>query len=72
MQCDYTFPKCKEGQEFMGKKDITDCIEAFAVVYSDGEVGGVYSSEGHANRTHVGVDYKLVRLVPADQVIIDA
>ena len=56
----------------MGKKDITDCIEAFAVIYDDGEIAGVYQSERHAERAHVGEDYKLVRLVPADTVIVSA
>lgn len=54
------------------KKDITDCIEAFAVIYDDGgEVAGVYQSVRQAERAHVGEDYQLVRLVPADTVIIE-
>lgn len=50
--------------------DITDCIQAWAVVYDDGEIGGVYESKGEADRTHCGENYQLVRLVPSETIMI--
>ena len=52
--------------------DITDDIQAWAVVYDDGEVGGIYESKGESDRMHCGESYQLVRLVPAEPVIIGA
>ena len=52
--------------------DITDCIQAWAVIYDDGEIGGVYESKGEAERTHCGEDYHLVRLVPSETIMIGA
>lgn len=70
MECNFDIPRCEEGREFMGTADITDCIEAFAVVYEDGEQAGVYQTERQAERAHIGEEYKIVRLVPAEEVII--
>ena len=55
------------------RKDITDEIEAFAAVYMDnGEIFGIYSSRRVAERSIMGEENcKLVRLVPADRVLIE-
>lgn len=50
--------------------DIPDCIEAYMVIYDDGEIAGVYECKRHAERAHAGEEYQMVRLVPADAVII--
>lgn len=63
---------CTECVDALGIRDITDCVESFAVIYDDGEFAGVYQSERHAERAHIGEDYKLVRMVPAERVLLGA
>lgn len=57
------------------QKDITDGIEAFAALYmdgqeDDGEIAGVYSTRTQAELSHRGEGVKIIRLVPAEPVII--
>lgn len=53
------------------KIDITDTVEAFVAIYTDGEIQGVYDNKSYAERASMGEDVQIFRLVPTNQIFIE-